>query len=45
MWFKRKPHVHQDAGWDGYYSWCRCGACSGDKRDSNGNRAISFLDW
>lgn len=43
--FTRRPHQHRPSGWDGFYEYCRCGACSGDRHDRSGFRCIRFDDW
>lgn len=46
MWpFKRKPHIHAGYRWDGFYEYCKCGACAGDYIKPNGFRALFFEEW
>lgn len=42
---RSKTHVHTADSWDGYYEFCRCGACAGDRRSAKGRRCISFAEW
>ena len=44
--WKRKSHRHYGYRWDGYYEYCRCGACAGDRRNpKTGMRCIEFSEW
>lgn len=41
-----RKHKHSAQFWDGFYEHCRCGACSGDKRNpETGLRYVFFSDW
>jgi len=45
-WKKREPHRHVGYRWDGYYEYCYCGACAGDRvNPKTGRRCIEFSEW